>query len=174
MAIAAIAINFSACEKHNEGEQINTIEITLLDSAGISKTFIWKDEDGAGGNNPTADTLFLDSGQYMASVKFLNIQNGNTTDITEEVKSEGHEHLICYVVNSLTMMPQSGLAIQPTDTDKNGVVLGLQSIWNSNRTDLGMVQVTLKHQPASEVGNKTGDCGIGETDVQVSFPYRIR
>jgi hypothetical protein len=172
--IAAIAVSFGACEKHNEGEQINTIELTVTDSNGQSKTYTWKDEDGTGGSNPLVDSILLDSGKYTASVKFLNIQNGKSTDITEEIKSEGHEHLICYLVNSITMMPLSGLAIEPTDTDKNGVVLGLQSTWNSSRSDLGTVQITVKHQPKSEVGTKTGDCGAGETDLQVSFPYRIR
>lgn len=172
--IAAIAVSFGACEKHNEGEQINTIELTVMDSIGQSKTYTWKDDDGAGGNNPVVDSILLDSGKYMASIKFLNIQNGKSTDITEEIKSEGHEHLICYVVNSMTMIPLSRLAIEPTDTDKNGIVLGLQSTWSSEGSDIGTIQVTVKHQPKSEVGAKTGDCGVGETDVQVSFPYRIR
>jgi len=171
---ASIALGFIGCEKHNEGEQINTIEFTVTDSIGRAKIYTWKDLDGAGGNNPTVDSIWLDSGKYIASIKFLNIQNGVSTDITEEIKSEGHEHLICYVVNSFTMMPQSGLTIEPTDTDKNGVVLGLQSTWNSSKTDIGSIQISLKHQPASEIGTKTGDCGLGETDVQVSFPYRIR
>ncbi len=172
--LAALALNFSACEKHNEGEQINTIELTLVNANGLSTVYNWKDLDGAGRDNPTVDSISLDSGSYSCKVRFLNVQNGNTTDITEEVRSEGHEHLICYFPQNITMPPLSSLAIEATDKDKNGVVLGLESRWSATGPEFGTVQITLKHQPKSEVGTKTGDCAVGETDVQVSFPYSIR
>jgi hypothetical protein len=35
--------------------------------------------------------------------------------------------------------------------------------------DFGVVVVRLKHQP----GTKNGTCAVGDTDVEVTFPYKV-
>tara|TARA_R110002049_G_scaffold205044_8_gene375539 strand:- start:715 stop:1290 length:576 start_codon:yes stop_codon:yes gene_type:complete len=181
LMVALVAITFTGCKKDDdddhdhghsdEGELITSVELSFIDSANISDTiiFAFRDPDGEGGNTPTVfDSIFLKKGTtYFMNISFLDESNPNDIeDITEEIKVEDDEHLICY---DLTSLPSLSYTI--TDSDGQFPV-GLESTWRtdlSQNIDNGSLKVTLKHQP----GVKNGSCAPGDTDVEISFPTVI-
>ncbi|MCC7298200.1 MAG: hypothetical protein IT244_07705 [Bacteroidia bacterium] len=171
IAFALIALAgtfiFSSCKKKktDEEELITTVKFSLQQNNITKGTFQWKDLDGDGGNAPQpTDTITLDSGMiYNASVAFLNESNGQNIDITEEIKSESADHLICYTA------PVSALEISITDSDGK-YPIGLTSDWKTLAKGTYTLRVVLRHQP----GEKNGSCDPGETDVDVNFPVRIK
>jgi hypothetical protein len=179
LAVAAMsiltAVTFSACNnKEDEGELITTVKLSLSVAGGTPMVHTWQDLDGAGGNAPVLpDTIKL--GQitpggdaYVGTLEFWNEQNGNKEDITLEVKNEAQDHFVCYDISSLSL-PPAGLSISATDKDKNNLPIGLSTEWKPMGKDFGVVVVRLKHQP----GTKNGTCAVGDTDVEVTFPYKI-
>lgn len=169
------ALNFSACSpKEEEGELITTVKLSLSVAGGTPSEYTWKDLDGVGGNAPVLpDTIKIGQitpggNPYMGTLTFLNEQNGQMEDITLEVKNEAQDHFVCYEVSSITM-PPVGLTITATDKDANNLPIGLSTEWKPLGKDFGVVVVRLKHQP----GIKNGTCGVGETDVEVTFPYKV-
>ncbi len=182
LAIATLlgASVFQSCEKHNdnhqhnnEGEVITKVEIYLSAGDSILIREVWSDKDGIGGNNPVLpDTLILQKNKtYIGFIKFYtNHDDTSFHDVTNDIKTEGTEHIICYNVQSITM-PPTGLAILRTDDDVNHKVLGFDTEWLTPASiDLGLVNIRLKHQP----GIKDGTCDPGETDVEVNFPYLVK
>ena len=179
LAVAAVtlfsAITFSACNnKEDEGELITTVKLSLSVAGGTTMVHTWQDLDGAGGNAPVLpDTIKLGQitpggNPYTATLEFFNEQNGTKEDITLEVKNEAHDHFVCYEISSLSL-PPAGLSISATDKDKNNLPIGLSTEWKPMGKDFGVVVVRLKHQP----GTKNGTCAVGDTDVEVTFPYKI-
>ena len=158
-----------------ENELITRVEVWLVctDSAFHDSIFCrWDDPDGLGGNNPILpDTLNLKPNKnYTGLVKFGFEQNGVFQYINQTIENESENHLLCYEISSMTMPPNVALSIKRTDKDKNGLELGLTSYWETFRNDQGGIQIRLKHQP----GIKNGSCDVGETDVEVNFPYVIQ
>lgn len=179
-SIITLIIALIGCDKRentqhtSENELITRVTLSLIsnDISNKDSLFIfWDDPDGIGGNNPRLpDTLHLKANkQYVCFVDFGEEQNGLFQDITNTIKNEGVNHLICFDVNSITMPPNAGITITRADKDKNGMEIGLETMWKMNRTDIGSVKVRLKHQP----GIKNGTCDPGETDVEVDFPFVI-
>jgi hypothetical protein len=163
---ATLILFIASCHKHDEGELITTVRISITPtSGGTTSTFIWKDPDGPGGNGPTqTDTIRLkDSTDYNAEISFLNESGGNSTDITPEIRNEGKEHLVC-----ISGLPLSNLVINATDSDGK-YPIGLQSSWKSIAQGSGLLRVNLRHQPKS----KDGSCDAGESDVDVQFNLLI-
>ena len=107
---------------------------------------------------------------YSGILEFFNKQSGKNENITLEIQNEKNNHLVCYQVSSLSMKPSSGLSILAADKDDKSLPIGLSTTWTTKAIDFGDIWVRLKHQPNS----KTGSCDIGETDVEVAFPYVIR
>jgi hypothetical protein len=162
-AAAAALLNLSSCHKHDEGELITTVKLTLTSkSGGAAKTFIWSDPDGIGGNAPKqTDTIMCDSGiDYSGDLQFFN----GDTDITSEIKNEGGEHFVCFTG------PTSDV-LEITYTDSDGKYpIGLSTEWKAKKKSSGLVRIALKHQPKK----KDGTCSPGETDVDVTFPLWIK
>jgi hypothetical protein len=161
-AAAAALLNLSSCHKHDEGELITTVKLTLTPSGGASKTYVWSDPDGIGGNAPKqADTLICDSGMvYSGELQFFNGDN----DITSEIKNEGEEHFVCYSGPTTDV-----LEITYKDSDGK-YAIGLSTEFKAGKKSSGLLRTTLKHQAK----NKNGTCDPGETDVDVTFPFLIK
>ena len=162
-AAAAALLNLSSCHKHDEGELITTVKLTLTPKAGgTAKTFVWSDPDGIGGNSPKqADTIVCDSGvNYKSDLQFFN----GDSDITSEIKNEGGEHFVCF--NGPT---SDVLEIIYKDSDGKHPI-GLTTEWNVKRKSTGLIRIALKHQPKK----KDGTCNPGETDVDVTFPLLFK
>lgn len=162
-AASAALLNLSSCHKHDEGELITTVKLTLTPATGgTAKIFVWSDPDGIGGNSPKqADTIVCDSGvNYNGELQFFN---GNV-DITQEIRNEGGEHFVCF-----TGPASDVLDIIYKDSDGQ-YAIGLSTEWNVKKKASGLIRIALKHQPKS----KDGTCSPGDTDVDVTFPLFLK
>ncbi|MAT53055.1 MAG: type 1 periplasmic binding fold superfamily protein [Saprospirales bacterium] len=159
------AFIFSACDDDNdvvpnEQELITTVRLTFT-SGNESLVFNAIDADGPGGNPLVVDEVNLAANTtYQLSVAFLDEQDpANAEDITEEVREESTEHLVCY---EATGVPSpTGL-----DLDANGKTLGLKATYTTADAASGSLKVILKHEPDKDAANP---CATGETDVEVTF-----
>lgn len=150
----------------NEGELITTCILKTTDSAdGQTVYTIYRDLDGEGGNGPsTFDSITLQVGHtYATEILLLDESKTAVDTISQEVSAEGADHLFVFTPQMIS------LNIEAKDLDKNGLPIGLQSIWRTNGTGRGKVRITLKHQP----GIKNGDPLIGETDLDIEFNCKI-
>ncbi len=180
IAIILIASMIAGCDPHKDGstksenELITRVSLSFIstDSSNKDSLYVfWDDPDGIGGNNPRLpDTIhFKTNKQYVCFAEFGEEHHGIFQDITNTIKNEGINHILCFDINSMTMPPNAGITITRADKDNNGLEIGLETMWKMNRTDIGSVKVRLKHQP----GIKNGTCDPGETDVEVDFPFVI-
>lgn len=148
----------------NEEELITTFKITFTDLAGVQPDVEaqFVDLDGPGGNDPTIfDTIHLQAQTtYVAHITLLNESANPVEDITEEVEEEGVDHLFCFAMSG-------GLnaTVNLTDTDNNGLPIGLTSEWSIGAASEGTATIRLRHQP----GVKDGTCDPGETDIELDF-----
>jgi phage/plasmid primase-like uncharacterized protein len=167
-------ITFSSCKDDevvnppnpNEEELITTVELVFTNAADSSdvSTFKFADPDGEGGNAPTQqDTIRLaQASNYTLAVRFLDESSSDVEDITEEVKEEAEEHLICYTTDASTTVIIS-------DKDVNGLNIGLSADVETSVAVNGTFTIALKHQPDV----KDGSCDLGETDVEVAFALEV-
>lgn len=175
IALVIAIFTFSACKEEgpkpsdppsNEGELITTLKIILTDSADNSvKTFVFKDTDGDGGNNPTQfDTIVINQLRtYSANLILLDESKSEIDTISNEILVEADEHLFVFSPSN------SNLNISILDKDSKGLPLGLFSKWKTIAISNGKVTIALKHQP----GVKDGSSIPGETDIELAFPFRI-
>jgi len=151
----------------HEEELITTVTVHLHEKDNMANHVMgsFKDLDGEGGDNPTIDTLKLDTNTtYEVSIDLLNEAEDPTEVITTEIQEENTEHIFCFE-------PSNGsISVTITDTDGTHPV-GLESEWITTGASTGTIKVTLKHQPD---GAKDGTCSPGETDVEVDFPVVIQ
>lgn len=165
-------VSFSSCDRNdpepvNEEEVITTVEVTLTPVGGGEPVVLkFLDEDGEQGSIAPVITVsgpLQASSRYAGTIRFLNETSSPTEDISEEVREEGTDHLICFD-------PSQNIVITYGDTDDNGLPLGLATSWLTGDAGTAEVSVSLRHQ----AGTKTGDCpGVGETDVEVTFNLNI-
>lgn len=179
IVVLATLITLGSCKKDddqpefpqpivNEPEEITTVELHFTDAATSAEFHVsWSDPDGPGGNAPVIDDINLDSGTtYAVTVSFLDESGATAEDITEEIKEESDEHLICFE-------PEGDLAsaLEISRTDSDGTYeVGLESTWNASDVSTGELHLVLKHQPD---GQKDGTCTPGDTDVEIHFNVTI-
>ncbi|WP_125185433.1 hypothetical protein [Botryobacter ruber] len=155
-------------EPDEEQELITTVTLRLDPEdtdKGQSVSATWRDLDGPGGQPETKETLTLQPNMvYNGTLTILDeSQTGKTVDITAEVREEGEEHQVFYVVD-----PQSLLTIQTTDTDNKSRPLGLQTTVTTDEvTGTGTIRIVLKHQP--KLKSASSNINTGETDVDIKF-----
>ena len=148
----------------NEEELITTVELSFTEDGNIT-VFRFADPDGDGGNAPTeTDPVKLRANtSYKLAVRFLDESDASDVeDITEEVKEEADEHLVCYSVHG-------GTTVTITDKDGNNLDLGLAADVATSDAESGHFTISLKHQPDV----KDGSCDLGETDVEVRFALEV-
>jgi len=182
--LALLLLGFTACKKDNndttpdnEEEVITTVTVSVADSSSgrpATRSFSFRDPDGAGGAAPTIDTIRLYAN--TSSYSTLTLKDESTSpasDITPEIQREKNVHQFFYVVKGGSLQ----IAYDPSDYDSNvpPKPLGLKSRWRSGATGKGSLRIVLKHQPDLKptINNAVGDSTLGETDVEVVFPYRI-
>lgn len=171
------AVTLSSCKKDktelNEEELITSVTLTFTEVGGSSTplTFSFKDPDGEGGNAPTQfdEIVLAPNKAYTCAISFLNESVSPADNITAEIAEEGHEHQIYFVP-----APASLATINQLSTDANGLPLGLTSRWTTSATaGSGTVKVALKHKPDGM--KQAGDgIGVGETDVELDFDFRVQ
>ncbi|TXK51949.1 hypothetical protein FVR03_02370 [Pontibacter qinzhouensis] len=166
----------SGCKKsspaptpEDEKEIITTVVLLLVpEGKGQNASATWKDPDGPDGQAPSIENLVLKANTtYRGTLTLLNESSPNTpVDITAEVRTEGHDHEVFYVVDG------ASLAITKTDLDRNNRPIGLETTMATTLPSAGSLRIVLKHQPGLKRGNSTIE--TGETDVDVVFPVLIQ
>jgi hypothetical protein len=154
----------------NEQEVITTVKITFTDSANTANviTATFRDPDGDGGDDfDIFDTIRLAPNKtYYANIELLDETKDPAEDITEEIEEEADEHLFCF-----TPTTSVNLTVEITDTDIDGLPIGLKSTWRTGNAGNGNILVILKHQTE---GSKNGTCDVGDTDIEVDFRVEIQ
>lgn len=201
--VAVGALAFAACKKDkkedpapttpnnptNTAEVITTMKIYIKDSiTGTQITgspFIFKDADGdggsAGGFLPNAvDSLITlnDTSSYFAEIILLDETKNPADSISNEVVSEGQEHMFFFEQTNpagtpySSMLTSSGVKIIYLDLDVNNRGIGQQfklRTYGSTGGAQHPFRITLRHQP----GAKDGTFAPGETDVEIKFKVKV-
>ncbi len=167
------ALLWTGCEKDDdntpvdEQELITTVVLNFTDPAGNTSSFKFTDPDGAGGNPPTAEDITLAANTtYQMDIEFRDESNASDVkDITEEVREEAEEHLICFSATGVLDIPVT------KDTDGNGAPLGLETELATGQAGNATLAIILKHDPDKGAANP---CVTGETDVQAEFDVVVQ
>lgn len=178
LVISLMAVVAISCRKQpeippavvNEPENITLIKLVFTDSAGIEtpSTFIWKDSDGNGGQNPLIDSVQLTKNKtYFTQIIILDETKSPTGDVSAEILNEGSDHQFFFLKSNINTN------IMYNDQDKNGNPIGLKSIWRAGNISSGKVEIILKHQPGVKV-NSPGDINAGSSDIDITFSTRIK
>lgn len=174
----------------NEQEVITTVVLKFTPvGGGDTLEFQWTDPENDG--SPVIDPVVLqESIDYTLSVSFLNALEDPAEDITVEVKAESDQHQLFFTgtaVQSLATGTNADAVITQTysDTDANGLPVGLESDIVTVGPGAGTFIVTLRHlPPENETAVKTeglaeavasgGFGGVpGTTDAQVTFELTV-
>jgi len=158
-------------EESNENEIITTVKLTFTDrTSGASSTFVWKDLDGDGGNDPVIQDITLQSASvYDVSLTLLNETQNPAEDVTEEVEEESAAHRFYYEASG-----GLGLTVTDLDKDSEGITLGLNSVWTTSGPGSGTIRLVLRHYPAG--GKDETDpvnSSKSSTDMDVSFAVQV-
>ena len=173
VAFVAQSSLYTSCTKKDdtpdeEQELITTLKIVATNSTNAAdvRTFVFKDTDGAGGNEPSIDNIALAANEvYNVAIEVLDESKTPAENITAEIAEEKNDHQLFFV-------PSVGLNLTNTyqDADDNNLPVGLATKFTTGAVSTGILTVTLKHQP----GTKNNNIATGETDVQVNFSTVIQ
>lgn len=158
----------SMAKNETEHEAINRVELIFKQGGNVVTTIVAEDPDGDGGNPPSKiDPINLQVNQtYDVEVKFFNIVNGNTKDVTSTVQQQGREHEVYYLLSGLNF------PIEKKDTDANGFPLGLITQWKTgNVSAQGSLLLKLMHKPLIKGPND--DPAKGHTDLAINFSLKL-
>jgi hypothetical protein len=134
---------------------------------GETSSFTFRDTDGDGGNEPTQDTIKLDTNTvYTVALTLLNESEDPAEDVTEEIEEEElkHQFFFSSTINDLT--------IAYADEDAEGNPIGLSSTISTIDAGTGTFTVILRHEPnKSAEGVSSGEItnAGGESDIEVIF-----
>jgi hypothetical protein len=170
----ALSVSVLSCKKasmaNNESEHqaINRIEMLFKEAGNTVATIVAEDPDGDGGNPPSRiDNINLEINKtYDVEVKFLNIVNGVTKDITPSIIQQARQHEVYYILSGLSF------PIEKKDKDTNGFPLGLISQWKTgNVGGQGTVLLKLMHKPLIKGPND--DSSKGHSDIAITFSLNV-
>jgi hypothetical protein len=186
LAFGLVATLLSACKKDtnsttpaNEEEIITTVALAVQDSGvapAVIRTFYWKDLDGPGGTAPSQqDTIQLNATQTgLVTLTLSDESVSPTAVISTEIEAEKNVHQFFFT----PMGSNLSLAYNPADYDNNTPPkpLGLKTFWRTKGAGEGTVRLVLKHQPGLKAGinNTVGDATLGNSDLDITLPYRVR
>jgi len=163
-------ILISSCKKTstNEQELITTVKISLTTN-GKTVVAQWKDTDGAGGNNPTIDTLLLDTNTtYIGSIEVYDESKSPVVNITDEITKEKNDHQFFYSSQGALT---GNLDISVTDKDDNSLPIGLQySATTKSQSKIGTLRIVLSHYDG--VAKSTSQSS--ESDIDIEIPVKIK
>jgi hypothetical protein len=163
----------SDVEPDDENELITTVQLEFTPvGSSTTRTFIYRDIDGDGGNPPTKfDTVALTPNTtYTLAVKLLDESKNPAEDISEEVQEEADEHLFVF-----TPTPSTLLTYTYGDKDSRNLPIGLTGTARTGTAGTGTLQVQLRHQPSiNGTVVKDGTPGPGSDDVNLKFNLRVR
>ncbi|MEY5069750.1 MAG: hypothetical protein RLZ47_1612 [Bacteroidota bacterium] len=170
----AFLASVSSCKKasmaknETEHEAINRVELIFKQAGNTVATIVAEDPDGDGGNPPSKiDPINLQVNQtYDVEVKFFNIVNGSTKEVTSTVQQQAKEHEVYFILSGFNF------PIEKKDFDVNGFPLGLISQWKTGAVSAqGSVLLKLMHKPLIKGPND--DPSKGHSDIAVNFPLKV-
>lgn len=154
---------------NQENEFITTVLLHVTPTGGSMVMAQWKDLTPDDAAARTIDTLRLSaSTSYTGLIEFFDDSKSPVRDHTYDIKSEAADHLLIY--QPLAPLTSDNLIVTRTDKDQNNREVGLRYTLQTGVAGTGSLRIILKHQP----GVKDGTDAPGDTDVDVSFPVKIR
>ncbi len=173
----------------HDHEVITRVELELTPSeGGDAIVAVFSDPDNAG--EGTSETLTLPStGSFDLSVLLFNELEEPMEELTGDIEEAGSEHQIFFTgdVDSEASETQDALIeIRYSDSDSNGLPLGLENSLSVLAAGTGELTLSLRHlPPVGDVAQKEaaladtvaseGLVAIpGETDISVTFPLDIQ
>jgi len=171
LLLFALTMGFFACKDDDDNidteQELITTVVLHFTGPGVDQEFEFEDLDGAGGNNPTTDTIVLPplTGNLRCHIHVYDRSKTPQEDITEEIEAEDEEHLFVFNIQGADM------AFVYDDADSNGAPLGIETIWTTDQPSAGSLRVTLYHEPTNKI--YLSDPG-GDVDVEVTFPVVIK
>ena len=171
----ALSVSAISCKKasmaNNESEHqaINRIEMLFKHGGTTVSTIVAEDPDGDGGNPPSRiDNINLDINKiYDVEVKFFNISNGVTKDLSSTILQQAKQHEVYFIISGLT------LPVEKKDKDDNGFPIGLISQWKTgNAVGKGTVLLKLMHKPLVKGAND--DPNKGHSDIAINYTLNVK
>jgi hypothetical protein len=171
-------------------ELITTVTLTLTPAGGAPIVAEFDDADGDGGDPPMIDSIALVANTtYSVTVGFQNRLETPPEEITDEVRDEAVDHQVFFTGDSVngpaSDRPTAAITHTYSDTDDNGLPIGLSNQFVVGSGAAGDLIVTLRHMPPiNDQPTKTADTAAmvksggfsaisGENDAQVTFPVAI-
>ena len=192
-AITLAVLTTAGCKKdedppkeENEEEVITDLKLIFTNTSNSSDivTARAQDPDGTGVKElQILDTLNLDTSKtYALTFEIMNNLETPGEDIGEEVKEEGDEHQIFFSFSNNAFANPMGNGnidnasdpVNYTDKDSKGNPIGLNSTWETSKTQLsnGSFKVRLQHQP--DLKTSTSGANDGDTDFELDFVLNIK
>jgi len=177
--VVGILIFVSSCTKPkeeeangNDNEVYTTFQVTFTDTLGVQapKTFVFRDLDGVGGNNPSRfDTIQLSpSTVYFMDILVLNEAMSPADTISNEIRNEANVHQFFYSFD------RGYLSHTYLDSDTNSppLPIGLHNLWTVSAASFSdYLRIVLKHYSN---GAKNGSSTSGTSDIDVTFPIKVQ
>ncbi|GAB5527259.1 MAG: hypothetical protein Roseis2KO_51310 [Roseivirga sp.] len=173
--LAGTACSSDDPEMVNEEELITTVNVTFTNTAMASDVVnvSFRDLDGPGGTDPVIGDLTLSANaEYTFTIEFLNEQETPVEDITAEVREEGTDHQVFFLIGGT-----ANIVTTYGDQDTNGNPIGLIGTATTGDASNGTFAIVLVHEPTkSATGVNAGNIGGagGEEDIRVQFDLRIQ
>lgn len=180
--IIVFTTSFTACKKDpvtnpvvTEEELITTLKLTVTDGNNVSKTFVYKIENGFGSTTQGSiqiDTIKLaPNSTYSYSLAVLNESEDPAEDVTSEVISEKDEHLFFLASNPVN--GAGSLVHSDGNVDSEGHPFNQSGKLTTGSSGSGTFVITLLHEPTDKHGTSTAATG-GETDAEATYPVQIQ
>lgn len=174
----ALSVVLLACKKEtpekNDEEVITTVTVKLTPTDGGNPiSFSYEDLDGPGGNNPTIQSIVLDSNKtYAVNLYVLNKTVSPTDTISNEILAEADAHRFYYEPSA-----GSNITVDSLDRDSNGIPLGLNSRWTIRTAATGTMKITLRHYagtPPNKLEADPVNSPKSSSDIEIDFPTSIQ
>jgi hypothetical protein len=187
---------FSGCDnddprKEDTPELITKVTLTFTPSGGGSTVVVTAiDPDGEGVQNIAVNgpINLVANKTYVMTLALINElaqPSDPEYDITEEVETEGNEHIFFFSwTNNVFSNPTGNGNVDnrndlvnytggTNSKDTNNRPLGLTTTWTAAvNPALGSFRVLLKHQPGLK--SDTSDSTTGETDLDLTFTVNVQ
>ncbi len=179
LALAASSV-FSSCTKpsdnvvnpQGDNELVTKVVIAFEDEDGNKKLFTWSQINQAQNPVITYDTL-LAGKTYNGEILLLDETKTPVDTISHEFEESALklEHQFFYTAQPADLLTFS---YAPGDIDANKVPVGIAPVVKAEKAGIGSYNVILKHQPGVKPTSGNGDKTKGSTDLDITFPVKVK
>jgi hypothetical protein len=185
--LSGFLLLLSGCDKdpepENIPEEITKVVLTFTPAGGAPVVVEAVDPDLDGPQSIVIGSIALAANtNYTLTIEMFNGFYAPTDpeyNVTEEVEEEGAEHQLFFSWSDGVFSNPAGTgnigatgAVNYTDSDENGLPIGLTTTWTTGTATTGKsFRIMLKHQP--EIKSATSTSADGESDLDITFPINI-